>query len=69
LAVLEIVTFLVANGFRAAVADVACIAVNESFIAMKPVCCYVQLMHVGAVLSTEWTRPDAASNPMWQRIP
>jgi len=47
LAVLEIVTFLVANGFRAAVADVACIAVPESFLAMKLVCCCVQLMHVG----------------------
>jgi hypothetical protein len=31
LAVLEIVTFLVANGFRAVVADVASIAVDEAF--------------------------------------
>lgn len=38
-AVLEIVTLLDA--------DVACIAVNEAFITMKPVSCYVQLMHVG----------------------
>jgi hypothetical protein len=38
-AVLEIATFLDA--------DVACIAVDEAFIPMKPVCCCVQLMHVG----------------------
>ena len=39
LAVLEIATFLDT--------DVACIAVDEAFIPMKPVCCCVQLMHVG----------------------
>ena len=40
-AVLEIVTLLVTNGFRAAVAVVACITVDEAFIPMKPACCYV----------------------------
>ena len=43
LAVLEIVTFHDA--------DAACIAVNEAFIPMKPVCCCVQLMRVGSSAS------------------
>jgi len=43
LAVLEIVTFHDA--------DAACIAANEAFIPMKPVCCCVQLMRVGSSAS------------------
>jgi len=45
LAVLKIVLLLVAIGFRAAVADVASIAVDKAFIHMKPVCCCIHHMH------------------------
>ena len=56
MAVLEIVTFLDA--------DVASIAVDEEFIPMKPVCCCVQLMHVGsgALNGVDKTRCGINSN-------
>ena len=38
-ALLEIVSFLVAAGFHATVADLASIAVDEAFIPIKPGCC------------------------------
>ena len=54
LAVLEIVTFLDA--------DVACIAVDEAFIPMKPGCCCVQFMHVGGGALNRVDQPRCGIN-------
>ena len=68
-AVLELVSFLVANGFRVAVADVASIALDEALIPMEPVSCCVQLMNVcrGALHGVDQARcginADVATHP------
>ena len=52
-------------------ADVACIAVDEAFITVKPVwsAAVFNSGSLAAVLSTEWTRPDVGLTPLWQCIP
>lgn len=61
LAVLEIVTFHDA--------DAACIAVNEAFIPMKPVCCCIQLMRVDSSASNGVDQARCGINSNGARIP